>query len=227
MRLRVLLLVVCGVSLFSVEASARHIFWQLRDVQFSDGALAGGRFIYDADSNEYSFVLIITNRGRSRPGAVYTTASPTSNRIMGLFFTKPGEDQKGLPGLDLFYTRELTNEGGVVPLAAGFGLEMTCANASCSVFGTPQRLVTGGYLEGRPLDEPDSTSMSGSDFRSTDKIVAAALLGGFRIQAQVPSSQHPLPTPIPSWIAREAYRSARRDSRELTAAITHLDWRRV
>ena len=199
MMLRTLVLAICGLSLFSVEASARQIFWQLRDVQFSDGALAGGTFIYDADSNEYSDVLIITNTGPARRGALYVTASPTSTRFTGLFFTKPGEDQKGLPGLDLFYTRDLTNEGGVVPLAAGFGIEMTCANASCSVFGTPQRLVTSGYLEGRPLDEPDSTSRSGSASRSTDKIVAAALLGGFSIQAQVRLSQDLLPTAMPLW----------------------------
>jgi len=218
MRLRVLLLVVCGVSLFSVEASARHIFWQLRDVQFSDGGIAGGRFIYDVDSNTYSDVLIITNAGKSRPGATYNTASPTSNRITGLFFTQPGEDQKGLPGLDLFYTRELTNEGGVVPLAAGFGLEMTCANASCSVFATPQRLVTSGYLEGRPLEEFHSRSSLGSGLTSSDSTLAAALPGSLWIQALPQSSQHPLPAASTIWSTLEAYlRRAMSDIRELAA----------
>lgn len=220
MKSRTLLLAICGLCLFSVEASARNVFWALRDVRFNDGGTASGTFIYNVDTNRYSGTLITTTDGTARSGATYIIAGPTSDRIHGHFLTSASEDQTGLPGLDLLYNDILTNAGGDVPLVTHlFSLEYTCGNAACTVFAVPQRAVTDGYLHGTPLPLGGTAASSlGGSFRSNGKTVAAALPGGFSIQADSLSSRRSLPAAIPYWLTPEAYLgSAKSDFWELVA----------
>ncbi len=56
-------------------ASADGITWDLSGVTFDDGGTASGSFVYDASTNKYSSIDIITTSGTTLAGATYTSLS--------------------------------------------------------------------------------------------------------------------------------------------------------
>lgn len=189
-----LLLTLFGLSLVPASAFAKPVLWTLTNVQFDDGGTAAGSFIYDAEKSEDSDVNITTQGGSVRPGATYITVIGNKNlKSTGLFLTSWGDDQTGLPGLALFYTSALTDNGGTVLIRAPESLEVTCASPTCNGFTTPQRHVISGSLEGTSVlgcpsappgaSEPTvSNDPCNPDYRNSYTSLVAAPNGGFWVQ---------------------------------------------
>jgi hypothetical protein len=124
------------------------VTWTLHDVVFSDGAVATGTFVYDADTNTYSSVNITTTTGLVRTGATYAfvctlpcvDGSPPSSTGASFLTTSPASDLTGLP-IFVFasFDGPLTNEGAKALriLVA----ELSCADANCT---EPDQPVRGG-----------------------------------------------------------------------------------
>jgi hypothetical protein len=74
------------VALFLISAAvnAASVKWELTDVVFDDGGTASGSFTYDADSNVYSNISIVTTLGSIHGGAEYQFLNP---------FFEPREDR--------------------------------------------------------------------------------------------------------------------------------------
>ena len=61
MRIAILIATVC----FSTASYAAPVTWSLTNVQFDDGAVATGTFVYDADTNQASAINITVIGGSS------------------------------------------------------------------------------------------------------------------------------------------------------------------
>jgi len=107
-----------------MTALAIPIQWTLSNVIFNDGGTATGSFLYDADTNLYSSVAIITTGGSALPGAIYTTGEidhfgafgpPDAHQIYLIDGLGQGSllDQHQIT---LTYLSGLTNSGGIVDL---------------------------------------------------------------------------------------------------------------
>jgi hypothetical protein len=128
-------------------ASADGITWTLSGVTFDDGATASGSFVFDALTNTYSAIDIITTAGSAFGGATYTGIDPgfpsTSGQL--IVVTNPLlADLTGTGVLELDFG-PLTNLGGTFPVVAEG--EGTCDDAGCTS-GTELRTITGGEVTG-------------------------------------------------------------------------------
>lgn len=186
-----LLLTLFGLSLVPASTFAKPVRWTLTNVQFDDGGTATGSFIYDAEKDDERDVNITTQGGSVRPGATYITVIGNKNlKSTGLFLTSWGDNQTGLPGLALFYTSALTDNGGTVLIRAPESLEVTCASTACNGFTTPQRHVISGSLEGTSAvgcpSSPPEGLVGDRPCREAHKdnytSIAAAPYGGFWVQ---------------------------------------------
>jgi PEP-CTERM motif len=128
-------------------ASADGITWTLSGVTFDDGGTASGSFVFDALTNTYSAIDIITTAGSQFGGATYTGIDPgfpsTSGQLI-LVTNALLSDFTGTGVLELDFG-PLTNLGGTFPVV-GTG-EGTCDNAGCSS-GTELRTLTAGEVTG-------------------------------------------------------------------------------
>lgn len=143
-------LIMFGLTLLLAGgAKAVPVMWTLQGVTLTDGGTVTGSFTYDAASNTYSNVNIITTTGSARSGATYGFVcgqdvptciglNPTSNQVLNL--TSTAADQTGLPGLALFFTPSLAS-GTTVHVD---GLEATCVNATCVGPTAPIRGIVRG-----------------------------------------------------------------------------------
>lgn len=146
------------------SVNAFPIPYTLVGVEFNDGGIATGSFIYDPTTNVYSNVHIVTTTGSARSGATYTFVcgqdvssctgvSPNSTELLNL--TTSDADQTGEPGLALFFT----GVGGTMglgtatqfdisnsSLSVGAGQEAACANAACSSPTNPSRVTVAGFV---------------------------------------------------------------------------------
>ena len=151
------------VLLFCVPsiASANGITWDLSGVTFSDGGTASGTFVYDAASNTYSSIGIITAGGPAFGGATYTSLSGVfGSSSTGMLLGASG-DLTNTALLFLIFGADLTSSGGTVPLI-GVG-EGTCDNSNCSA-STLLRSITAGDLVGTSTvstPEPSALSLLG------------------------------------------------------------------
>jgi hypothetical protein len=143
MEIRTLVGLVC---LFAGTASATPVVWNLTGTG-SDGGTLGGSFVYDADTDTYSSIVVTTSGG-SFPVATFGTIFTTGGGFPGA--TQAHLILKGTASgqsyvLALFYNQVLTNAGGTVPLEPGGagGLEDTCTDPSCSSGGGPTRTFVG------------------------------------------------------------------------------------
>jgi hypothetical protein len=142
-------------------ASADGITWDLSGVTFDDGGAASGSFVYDALTNTYSSINIITSTGTAFGGATYTSLSSAfGSSSTGLLVGASG-NLTNTALLFLSYGADLTNSGGTVSLT-GVG-EGTCDNIDCSL-NTLQRSITAGQLVGTAsvsTPEPSAISLLG------------------------------------------------------------------
>jgi hypothetical protein len=155
----VLLVLFCVPSI----ASADGITWNLNGVTFDDGGTASGSFVYDATTNAYSSIDIITTTGTAFGGAIYTGLSSAFGSGPTGMLLGPSGDLTNTPLLFLLYG-PLTNAGGTVPLIVSGenqGGEGTCDNSDCSL-NTLLRSTTAGKVVGTvSTPEPSALSLLG------------------------------------------------------------------
>lgn len=154
-------------------ASADTVTWNLVGVTFNDGGTASGSFVYDATTNSFSSINIVTTAGTVLGGAAYMGLAPgfSAQPTVVAFITDPSlASFIGTPGLGLGFTSALTNLGGTVVLS--FGTEGACFDAGCSAVSShsPLRDTTAGEVVATP--EPSTLFLLGIGF--------VALVGGVK-----------------------------------------------
>ncbi len=133
---------VLGVILLFVVGSAQAavVTWSLNDVVFEDLGTATGSFDYDADTNVYSDVAILTTAWSSHSATSYSGLEFGFTRGIGTERTACGPEE-GECRLELLF-EPLTNAGGVRALT---GFE------EAEFFGGDRRYVIAGTLSAVPL----------------------------------------------------------------------------
>lgn len=145
---------VVGIVLacLSAAAAGTPLTWTLNGITFSDGGTASGSFTYDASTNTYSAISIVTTGGSSP--ALNTTYSfvctapctgltPSANNVLTLT-ASPAGNLTGLPAFALLFSQALANGGGARSIAGS--LNALCSNATCAAPVAPTRTVTGGVV---------------------------------------------------------------------------------
>ena len=147
-------LIVIAVFLSVPLASAGTILWTLENVTFNDGGTASGSFDYNADTNTFSSIDIITTAGSAFSGATYLAVDPgkPSTSMSLAVVPNAGSANIGTPVFDLFFSSALTDGGGIIALNDVLD-EGTCTTTGCtSAIGL--RSVTTGSVSAVP--EPSS-----------------------------------------------------------------------
>jgi hypothetical protein len=139
----------------SLPVFAIPVTWTLDGVVFDDGGAASGSFIYDASTDIYSSIDIITTTGTRMPGAHYQYATfflGSSGNVVGLTDIN-GPDLSGAAAWFMEFAGGLTNLGGNVSLVSTFGGESFCEDPDCAIsVGSPQfRGVTAGTASAVPI----------------------------------------------------------------------------
>jgi PEP-CTERM motif len=169
------------LSLFAVAApiaSADGVTWTIEDLTLSDGASVTGSFVYDATTNTFSSIDIVTQAGTALngtafPGATYTVVDPGFGPFpFDVAFVPSASDLTNGPVLELEFfagsdenaTESLTNAGGTVVTVVN---ELQCSNVNCSsVYGQEIRGSNvdspTGIVVGVPTPEPSTLLLMGS-----------------------------------------------------------------
>ncbi len=135
MRLAKRLVLFSTVVILGIAANANaQSSWTVQPTAFTDGGSVSGSFTYDASTNAFSNINLVTTSGSALPGATYTILFGDNNSELSLV-TKTG-DLTGTPTLVLYFNSPLTNAGGTVAFTAQ---EFTCYNAGCNSLTTPSR----------------------------------------------------------------------------------------
>lgn len=154
-RAFMLVLLFCAPSI----ASADGITWDLSGVTFDDGGTASGSFVYDALTNTYSSIDIITAGGSAFGGATYTSLSGVfGSSSTGMLLGASG-DLTNTALLFLIFGADLTGSGGTVPLT-GVG-EGTCDNSDCSASTLLRSITAGDVVATVSTPEPSALSLLG------------------------------------------------------------------
>jgi hypothetical protein len=126
------------------------ITWSLSGVTLSDGSVATGSFVYDANHNTYSAINITTSAGSVFSGATFTAIDASQMQFISgsfaVFVTGAGlANYTGTRAIVFFFSPALTNSGGRVLLNTST-LETTCADVNCTAAGPTSRTVTVGSV---------------------------------------------------------------------------------
>jgi hypothetical protein len=157
------------VFLFSSQANAIPVSWELQNWLFNDGGSASGSFVFDADANAFSAISITTTAGSLQPGASYGVPNPFSpgGGSFGLGLIEAVvPDLTGAPNLYAELLQDLTNSGGVIAVNLnGFSLESTCGLPNCSLIavgGAERRFLSGSVASVSPVPVPAAVWLFGT-----------------------------------------------------------------
>jgi hypothetical protein len=132
---------VAGLALLlgAVDASAAPVLWTLQNIDFADGSVATGSFIFDADTVQYSSVNISLTAGTMNPAATFNFLSPVAQIPTVIYMTNTSPVVAGSSlGLFLsFLPSQLTDAGGTVGAGGILGPCLT----SCGNVGTPSTIT--------------------------------------------------------------------------------------
>lgn len=162
-------------------ALAAPVTWSLHGVTLEDGGVATGTFRYDADTNTFDNINIVTTGGLmsgsayTQVGGVYGGASmpPAANRVGLLTASGAGVGRRNL---NLQLLSGMTNAGGIITIrpTSAFSAETTCGDPGCATAVAPLRGVTGGAVTSFPLPPPTIPTMG-----EWAMILFGAILAGF------------------------------------------------
>src|SRR5262252_1119650 len=132
--MRTILLVALLLLIVVPAASADSLVtWTLNNFTFDDGATATGTFVYDATTNTFSSINIVTATGLLLSGATYNAVDPGFGPFSFdvAFVTNPSlANYTGTDAIELnFSPLSLTDAGGAVPTDIN---EFICSNSNCS-----------------------------------------------------------------------------------------------
>ena len=152
------------LSAVALAASAAPLTWALTGVTFVDGSTASGAFVFDAGTNTYSSIDIVTTAGAVYPAVTFTSlctspctgVTPDADNV--LFLAESSSlDLTGTMAFALFppLDQPLTDAGGTIPLtgSTATAFEALCADSTCS---TPDGLPL--YVVDGTLDAPEPAS---------------------------------------------------------------------
>ncbi len=158
-----------AIGLFTALPSyAVPLLWTLDNVVFSDDAAASGSFVYDADTNLYSDLNLV-----SSPGSIVTSSH--SYPFIAPTFTGPsqllalvsapigGTDQTDISYLYLDFIGDLTNAGGRLSVRGGpqgFTSLGVCASLNCGV-SRDFNLFRSGSVISAAVPEPSTMGLVG------------------------------------------------------------------
>jgi hypothetical protein len=131
----------------SATVCAAPLEWAIDSLAFNDGGTASGTFTYNADTNTYSNIDIVTTVGSAFEGAAYNavnTSAPNSSDFLGAMIFPLG----GLPTLQLSFAASLTNDGGNVAID-GYA-ESMCGDA-CEFAISDYRYISAGQISAVPV----------------------------------------------------------------------------
>jgi sugar lactone lactonase YvrE len=187
------------LAVLAPYARATQVTWTLHNVTFNDGGTASGSFVYNADTNTYSSVNIVTSGG-SITGSTYISPFPTSAILApsktAIYastlstVTVPTSS----PFLGLFFVSALTDAGGTVNISA---LEEGTCNSNCSESrvgfsgsvsaASPATITTptSGTVPTGTIEEP--LSATGGSGTYTWTLVSGSLPPGVVLSTNVPS----------------------------------------
>jgi hypothetical protein len=155
---RLILIAVFTVAILVLPtlASADGVTWTLNNVSLSDGGTVSGSFNYDASTNTYSAINVISTAGSVFSGASYSSVTDAvfaGSTVVGLgqnpFFDG---DLTGQSILALIFLNPLTNAGGSDSV---FVMETDCTTSTC-LPAIPRLGVTGSVTGAAAAPEPPS-----------------------------------------------------------------------
>jgi hypothetical protein len=147
---------LASIGIGSSVSSASPVLWTLTGVNFSDGGTASGSFIYDADTNTYSDIDIVTTSGSAQGGATYTVVNP-----LAAFGPAPTAFMAattfpflaGSPGMSIGF-EALTDDGGTILPPFLLITEGTYNSGLNTYLEDRSSLGTSGTLTGVAVPEP-------------------------------------------------------------------------
>lgn len=157
-------LTLAGLSLATM-AQAVPLHWTVSGTFNGGGSLSGG-FDYDAATNTYSNINLVTGPGTLATGNTYTVLANLPGLLDAEHFLAlaTGTDPNaatGAAGLALSFALPLTDAGGVVSFNA---VEGTCGDATCSfpsVFARTIGDLTAPGEAASTVPEPASLALLG------------------------------------------------------------------
>ena len=165
------------LSVTAGQAKANVVTWTLDNVLFTDGGTATGSYDYDAATETFSSINIITSGGTGY-GANYVASGPSSNS--SLLAALPRPLMAGSLELYLILQAAMTDAGGVIGIDTE-SVEGTCGN-DCGYLISP-RFVESGQVTA-VLSLPEVPLPSALPLFATG-LVASGLLGWRRKRKQV------------------------------------------
>jgi hypothetical protein len=131
----------------SLAANAVPVTWTVDSLLFDDGGTGSGTFSYDADTNTYSNIDIVTTVGANFTGAHYMSLinNAVNNANSLIIMVYPLE---GLSGLELSFAASLTNYGGSITITGG--RESICGQ-ECMYPVSDLRYISSGQASAVPV----------------------------------------------------------------------------
>lgn len=122
-----------------VPASAVPLLWTLDNASFAGGGTVSGSFVYDAQTGDYSDVLV-TAEGPVSGDLTFDLAGGGSANGVGLLRNVDAPDFSGAITLRLQFVAPLTDAGGIIGLQLNSFMAglAGCGNADCTL------LIAGG-----------------------------------------------------------------------------------
>jgi len=139
-------------------ASADSVTWTLNNFVLDDGATASGSFVYDASTNSFSSIDIVTTGAGSFTGATYTALDPGFGPFPFniAFVTAPLlPDYLGTPVIELGLVTNLSASGGTISADLN---EFICTNSNCSTASDFRGSLDGSTLTG-VVSTPEPSSL--------------------------------------------------------------------
>jgi hypothetical protein len=141
--------IVLFIAAFFASASvcAMPVEWVIDSLVFDDGGMGSGTFTYDADTNIYSNIDIVTTAGTESEGAPYISvidaAANDSTYVAVMVYPLEGSHM-----LELSFADSLTNAGGTIAID-GYG-ESLCGQ-ECMYPVLRLRQISAGQISAVPV----------------------------------------------------------------------------
>jgi hypothetical protein len=150
---------ICIGLLISPVIAAAPIVWTVQNAVFDDGGTLTGSFVYDADTESFYNVDLVTSVGPKFPGVTFSDADLQLSCCDAITLEiNSGEGAHLGDQFFLFYFEEwLTNSGGVVEIATS-SREAICLDNDCNY--VDMRYITEGAVAAVPI--PSAVWLFGS-----------------------------------------------------------------
>ena len=133
--------------IFSGSIHAAPVTWTIDSLLFDDGGTGSGTFSYDASTNAYSNIDILTTAGSDFGGASYSSVNPYGPNGAEYLVTMI-VPLAGAPALALSFAAPLTHAGGLITI--GGGGEAICGD-ECAIPVSGLRNISSGQISAVPV----------------------------------------------------------------------------